>query len=258
MKKNNSKKNDNNDFNNLKWSDDMTNNIKEEKERLMQSKLIEEIQNDYEIKEMITVFLYGYEKNKILKKINCALIPKMIIKDALSDLEFEFDISDSSKNGIPKLFIDSEGAKYLQIGNEKGIEPLIVICDSDGIREEYLEINEKFRYFHNLYHDKETDQYIKINENGDEEIVAIVKPNQVQIRLKEIRQFLTIKEMYLSIQFDCTEYSKLSLEELKLEKIQKKKENDLMRWFYYNGKSSVGERYPYFSRLLGKKLISPS
>ena len=36
----------------------------------------------------------------------------------------------------------------------------------------------------------------KIDDEGNEHVVAVVEPNLVKIRLKEIRQFLGIKEMY--------------------------------------------------------------
>ena len=82
------------------------------------------------------------------------------------------------------------------------------------MEENYVEISEEFRFFHSLYHDKETDKYIKIDDAGHKHEVVIVKPNEVQIRLKEIRQFLAVKEMYLSLLFEFNEYSRYSLEEL--------------------------------------------
>ena len=51
----------------------------------------------------------------------------------------------------------------------------------------------------------------------NEEVVAVVKPDHIQIRLKEIHQFLAIKEMHLAIQFLFSETSLHSLEELELQ-----------------------------------------
>ena len=48
----------------------------------------------------------------------------------------------------------------------------------------YNEISEEFRLFHNLYHDKEKDEYIKIDDEGNEHRVAVVEPNHIQIRLQ--------------------------------------------------------------------------
>ena len=84
------------------------------------------------------------------------------------------------------------------------------------IRIPYDEISEEFRLFHNLYHDnRETDKYIKIDDEGNEHRVDMsLNPNHIQIRLKELRQFLAIKEMYLSISIPLfNEFSKYSLQE---------------------------------------------
>lgn len=56
------------------------------------------------------------------------------------------------------------------------------------------EICEEFRLFHRLYHDRKSDQYLKIDDDGNEDLVAVVEPDHVQIRLKELRQFLAIVE----------------------------------------------------------------
>ena len=61
------------------------------------------------------------------------------------------------------------------------------------MREAYLEISEEFRLFHRLFHDRKQDQYIKIDDSGNEHLVVTVKPKRIEIRLQEIQQFLAIK-----------------------------------------------------------------
>ena len=78
-----------------------------------------------------------------------------------------------------------------------------------------MEISEEFRLFYYLYHrDGKTDKYFRIDEGQEEVVVATIKPNHVQIRLREILQWLLLKDMSLSIQFRCWERSEHSLEEL--------------------------------------------
>lgn len=48
----------------------------------------------------------------------------------------------------------------------------------------------------------------------EEIIVAVVKPNSVKIRFKELHQFLKSKKLYLALRLGFTEYSKHSLSEL--------------------------------------------
>ena len=115
-------------------------------------------------------------------------------------------------------------------------------------------------FFHSLYHDRETDTYIKIDDAGNEETVAVVKPDEVKIRLKEIRQFLAIKEMYLSMLFEFNEYSKYSLQELGLSEVEPElKRDELMYWRHgYSGDTyRYKEGFRSDSRLRGRKLIKP-
>ena len=148
--------------------------------------------------------------------------------------------------------------KYLRYGNDKRIEPLIIRRSFGGIKEDCYEISEEFRHFHDLYHDRKTDKYIKIDDAGNGETVAIVTHDEVQIRLKEIRQFLAIKEMYLSLLFEFNEYSEYSLEELGISEFEQCdfKRKGLMCWTYNRWDIPV-QNFQSISRLRGRKLIEP-
>ena len=134
------------------------------------------------------------------------------------------------------------------------------------MEENYIEILEEFRLFHNLYHEKKTNTYIKIDDAGNKNKIAIVKPNEVQIRCQEIRQFLAIKEMYLSRLFVFDEYSTYSLQELGLSEDAPCKfmRQDLIfcRHHYYVVSPSLSS-FPSYrgfrsaSRLRGRRLIEP-
>jgi hypothetical protein len=147
--------------------------------------------------------------------------------------------------------------EYLRYGNDDGIEPLIIDREFYGMRDSYVEICEEFRLFHQLYHDHRHDRYFKFDDSGNEHLVAIVEPNRVQIRLKEIRQFLAIKEMYLSIQFDYRAHSEHTLEELGLKEGGGENRGDLFCWGLFYGDLSCSGTDRAFSRLLGKRLIPP-
>ena len=164
-------------------------------------------------------------------------------------------------NGLPSSVTyreDGDGkVDYLRYGNTRGIEPLVIDREFHDIREGYLEINEEFRLFHRLYYDQEKNQYIKIDEGEEEKIVVVVKPNCVDIRLKEIRQFLAIKEMYLSIQFNCKEHSNYTLEELGLVEGGKDQRKGLCRWDLHYAELQSPRYKRAFSQLIGKRLIEP-
>ena len=86
--------------------------------------------------------------------------------------------------------------------------------------------------------------------------MAIIEPNHVKIRLKEIRQFLAIKEMHLSIWFDYREHSEYTLEELGLVGGGNDHRNGLCRWSLRYGELHPGSQRA-FGRLYGKHLIEP-
>ena len=157
---------------------------------------------------------------------------------------------------------DREGpVKYFRWGvkqDKYGSEPLVINRQFSKMKEDYLEISEEFRLFHSLYHDKETNTYIKIDDAGNETTVAIVKPDVVQIRLKEIRQFLAIKEMCLSLLFEFNEYSEYSLEELGLSEFERCdiRHKGAICWTYDRWDIPV-QNFQSISRLRGRKLVEP-
>ena len=85
----------------------------------------------------------------------------------------------------------------------------------------------------------------------------MVEENRIKIRLKEIRQFLAIKEMHLAIQFDYREHSQQQLQQLGLSSDDNKEvHNESECWALSFGDASCCS-FKGFSRLCGKKMITP-
>lgn len=214
--------------------------IESDRERLSQAKMLEWLQRDLQMTDMVTLYLSS-KKGGHDHGIYCALIPSGQIEEILKSSSWD-------------LMLGAAGIPY---GSTNGIEPLVIDRSFYKIKDGYREISEEFRLFHNLYHDEATNKYIKIDEGGNENIVAVVEPNCVQIRLKEIRQFLAVKEMYLSIQFDCRERSGHSLEKLRLKKEEREQREELVYWAHAYGESNGPNSNKAFSRLVGKRLVKP-
>ena len=229
------------------------------------AQMLEYMQRDLKLTDRIPV--YSYRKDLHDYGIYCALIPSNQVKRALSKSAWDLSLG----HGIPSTIEYYKGGKkqaeYLRYGDDNGIEPLIInhyFNESQtnyGKRPNYSEISEEFRFFHRLYHDRGTDEYIKIDEEGNEEIVATVKPNCIKIRLKEIRQFLAVKEMYLSIQFSFQGDSEYSPEELGIsedERVSKGEKKPIRKttadgdicWWHWQHRS-----YSNIRMLEGKRLI---
>lgn len=233
-----------------------------DRKQLSQEHNLERIRRDPKATEMVTVYWCPQESIKIHCFIFGGLIPSNLVEEILSGQH----LSDVIENVRPEPAAyrppgESE-IKYLRWGSKEdryGAEPL-VICRGFSVKEGYLEISEEFRLFHNLYHDKEKNTYIKIDDAGSEKTVAIVKPDEVQIRCQEIRQFLAIKEMYLSMLFQFEECSRYSLEALGLNDVEPEfKRDGLVYWRHdYCGETGTYRKgFQSDSRLKGRKLIKP-
>ncbi len=125
------------------------------------------------------------------------------------------------------------------------------------MRPDYQEISEEFRHFHRLYHEQRDNKFYKIDDGGTEHLVAIIEPDRIQIRVKEIRQFLAIKEMHLAIFFDYVEYSRLGLDEFELAERINERNGDSECWCLSYGDSHGMCGFHAFSRLCGKRFIAP-
>ena len=232
-----------------------------DQKRLSQEHNLEWIRRDPKANDMVTVYRWNPEDVRSGYFILGGLIPYNLAEEVLSGEH----ISDVIENvwPIPTAYRSDRDSpiKYFRWGvnqDKYGSEPLVIDRQFSKMKEDYFEISEEFRLFHSLYHDKETNTYTKIDDAGNETIVAIVKPDEVQIRLKEIRQFLAIKEMYLSLLFEFNEYSEYSLEELGpsgFEQYDFKREG-AMCWTYNHWDISV-QNFQSISRLRGRKLIEP-
>ena len=230
--------------------------IDADKRRLAQVQTLQNMQRALKWSEMLTVYqacTEEYSKHYIY----CALIPSPHIKEALSVSTWDMEFS----QGMPSGMISNKGGRevreYLRYGVDNGVEPLIIDRSFHRLRDDYREISEEFRLFHDLYHDRKTDQYIKIDEDGNEEVVAVVEPNSVHIRLKEIRQFLAIKDMHLTIQFIFSESSTRSLEELGLTAGDEDGQDGMMCWMQRYGDLDGIGNHKAFSRLVGKRFVEP-
>ena len=229
--------------------------IVSDQKRLSQAEMLAWLGRDLKMTEMVPVYIGDHLKPHDYA-IYCALIPSGRIDQVLSSPYWDLHWGDD----MPAASVSYEGGEkrvqYLRYGSFEGFEPLIFGREFYDLYDSYLEISEEFRFFHNLYHDRKTDKYIKIDDEGNEYTVAVVEPDCIKIRLKEIRQFLAIKEMHLSIQFACTEKSEYNLQELGLEPEENEYQKDLMCWAHAYAASSLSD-YLSFSTLVGKRLIEP-
>ena len=230
--------------------------IEADRERLTQSKLLARLSQSIPMTEMVTLYLSDQDEDHN-HGIYCALIPTAQIEQSLSNPTWDLSEGQGMPGAVKHGFEDEAEVSYLRFGNMDGVEPLLFCRGFHGIRDACLEISEEFRHFHNLCHDRKQDRFIKIDDSGDEYVVAIIEANQVQVRLKEVRQFLAVKEMHLVIQFDCREYSSHTLAELGAEAGGSDTRDGLLCYGLNYGDLGGTGNNRTFSRFLGKRLIHP-
>ena len=242
--------------------------IELDRERLAQKHNLEWIRRNLKATEMVTVYRWNSEDVKGDYFILGGLIPPQLVEEILSGEHISSVIENVWPEPAAYPPPGENGVKYFRWGADEdmyGSEPLVIGRQFSGMKENYIEISEEFRLFHNLYHDKKTNTYIKIDDAGNEVKVVIVKPNKVQIRFNEIRQFLAIKEMYLSMLFEFNEYSTYSLQELGFSKTTQSEftRHGLMfcRHHYYVVSALLSnssyQGFQSASRLRGRILIEP-
>lgn len=227
-----------------------------DQQRLLQTKTLGWLKREIPLADLMVVWLSD-RLDEHSHGLYCALIESKRVRKSLKSTSWDLSHGD----GLPGTVVRYEGrkkrAEYLRYGDDDGVQPLVIDRDFFGIHEDSLEISEEFRHFHRLYHDRKSDRYLKMDKAGNEEVVAVVRRDQVSIRLKEILQFAAIKEMHLVIQFDYREHSIFSLRDLGLRVGGGEYSADPMVWGLHYGDFGGFANLASFSRLLGKRMIAP-
>ena len=135
---------------------------------------------------------------------------------------------------------------------EDGVEPFVLEREFYGAREDYVEIQQEFRLFHNLALDKQTGNLIKPHDDGSEEVAVKFNGNQLLVRTRLIKQYMAARQMDLHIYIDSVVYG--SSDETIPEEWVIKTDNTRLELHVQK------ESFPYkkpFTRLLGKKILPP-
>ena len=189
-----------------------------------------------------------------------AIVPRGCVTQALQSDSWDLRIG----GGLPdcsQSFPDGRTeTTYRRFGNSWGVEPLIFVRTFAGLKPDYVELSEEFRHFHNLFHDRATDKYLRFDGMGNEELVAEIDPEgRCRILLRPLREFLALKDACVAIYFDVVRYSKLPIDEIpEAERQVDIREADAtfsLRVSECDWRRDEGVRS--FSWLLGKKIIEP-
>lgn len=149
--------------------------------------------------------------------------------------------------------------KYDRFSFKHGIEPLIIRRYFHGLKPEIIEISEEFQLFHNLYFESSDSTYVKFDDAGDPYDVVKLFDNYVEVRRKEIRQFLAVRDMSLGVYFDRRYFSHQNIAMIdENNRVSDVQESSYTYRFFAaenRGRSRRDDKYLSCSRLYGKRII---
>lgn len=149
--------------------------------------------------------------------------------------------------------------KYDRFSFTHGIEPLVIVRSFHGLKPEIIEISEEFRLFHNLYSESSDSTYVKFDDAGDPYDVVKSFDNYVEVKRKEIRQFLTVRDMSLGVYFDRRYFSHQDIAMIhENNRVSDVQESSYTYRFFAaenRGRSRQDDKYLSYSRLYGKRII---
>jgi hypothetical protein len=174
------------------------------------------------------------------------------VAKALQTANWDLSIGDGGP-GFTRSYDDGvETTTYDRVG-VRGAEPILYARDFHGIKPRQFDLSEEFRLFHNLYHDRQNDRFIYVDDRGGEVVAAEITPSRSRVLTRLLRQYMAARQLTLALFFDHRADADGDLDTAKAA-LPSKDETGADRRYSFH----VGDiRGRAFSRLVGKKLIPP-
>lgn len=177
----------------------------------------------------------------------CALVSQEKTEKAMQQTGWDLMIG-SGGPVFCTTYKDGESITSYYTSSDEGFLRPVLNRDFHGRKDDYIEILEEFRLFHNLYYDKKSGSYLIFDDAGDEIEVVKFTDNEVKIRRRFLRSFMAARQMNLLLYFELTRHftnrAAYSSDE----------SSEYLTYTIYSG-DSYSDCYTSFSRILGKKLI---
>lgn len=203
-------------------------------------------------------WLTVYSKHRSSNEVNDvwpAIIPLSQTEKVMQTDDLDFNIGVDIRPTAEVRRDDTSGEEvvvYDHYSRLEAIRPLVLVRNFHGIRPDELEILEEFRLFHNLYADKKRSVYIRIKDNGDEQEVVRVSADRIEVRLKELKQYLGFSNSALVIQFWLRRFASIDFKEFEENERRKSYFGEGTRYTVIVGQAGSGKT---LSVLNGKHLI---
>ncbi len=130
-------------------------------------------------------------------------------------------------HGGPSVNTWGDGS-YEFVKGEEDLELLVIYREGYGTHPSYIELAEEFRLFcgmHERYKSETEREFITIDDNGNENVVAVINGLEVRIKAKILRSYLAARRINLLVFVDVMRYSKKTYTELDIKPVQ----NDIIK-----------------------------
>ena len=132
--------------------------------------------------------------------------------------------------------------------------PLIIHRNFYDLAEEQCDLLEEFRLYHNLWHDRKTDNYYKVKDNGyKQKIVFRDKQGAILVDAVSLRQFCAARDLLILLQIDVRQYFNKS----------QKKQSKVIQESGLHASLCITDEKPFIGdaealgHLIGKRIIYP-
>jgi hypothetical protein len=186
----------------------------------------------------------------------CSLVPDASIAQVLSGAGWDICKGDG---GFEVSGDKQVGHSYRRLSGVFGVEPLVLLRSYEGVRPSELELSEEYRLFHNLAYDQAQGGFVRVMEDGTEEVVVRMKEMHCELRLHDLRQYLAIRQMHLAVYFQMWRTSTTPIDQLPPDELSEQFRDVLTCYDYGAGTDTGvgGSGVNTFSKTIGKKLVRP-
>lgn len=173
------------------------------------------------------------------KVVHSALVSDDKVEECMRDYQWDL----MRGQGGPSVNTWDDGL-YEYVRDQNGLELFVIYRDGYGSHPAYVELSEEFRLFcglHEIYKAEDEREYITIDENGNKDVVAVIKGIQIKVKARLLRSYLAARRMNLLVFIDIMRYSEHTFSELEIAPVQNEiiSEENLI----YNYTSLIGNLF---------------
>ncbi len=204
--------------------------MKTEREHVLCTDVIQKLQDR---------FIFGGWITVSDEYVHSALVTDNKIEECMQD--YQWDLRPWDGGAYVNTYCDGS---YEYIKNNDGLEYFVIYREGYGTRPSYVELSEEFRLFcclHERYKSENEREYIIVDDNGNENVVAIIQGLKTTIKAKLLRSYLAARRINILIFVDFMRYSRKSFSELGITPAQ----NKIVRGegFIYNYTSIISPNF---------------